>query len=1123
MGGDFNIICDPEMDRWNPPPGEKPSKAAAKLEELKKQFDLIDSWRTLNPNIKRFTWRRTNPIQQSRLDYWLVSDTLMNRIQSCTIDLSFLSNHNVVKLCLVVDKELLRGRGIWKFNNTLLNDDEYVKLITQLITNLQPDLDIIEDDRLAWEYLKMCVRRETITYSVKRKKACDKHRKELVNELQCLEALMSESDANEDIVTRYNNTKNDLVTIDNEKLLGQMLRSKANWAEEGEKSSRYFLNLEKHNYEIKHLSNVLLDDGALVTKPSEVRDELLKFYTKLYTAPQRNNTADFSLFKPDIKLNELDKILLDAPITKNECKEALGELPKGKTPGSDGLTSEFYRAFWEVIADPFYKSLMYSVQKGELSIEQRRGLINIIPKGNKDVRKIKNWRPISVLNVDYKVIAKTLANRLKPVLTNLIHQDQTGYVQNRVIGENIRIVSDLMHCARTGLINGTMMLIDFEKAFDSLSWDFLLYTLKSMGFGETFIHYIKLLYTNISSAVLNNGHCTNTFNPERGIRQGCPASANLFIMCAELLAVSIRNCESIRGINIGIHEYKILQFADDTLIITRDMTDIKKTLSIMQSYGDCSGLYVNKEKTELVNLSQHPHGCLPNPPKGLNWCTEGFKYLGVWFAHDIHIMEYKNYRHRIDKIKNLLRIWRQRDLSLRGKVTILRSLALSQLLYPMSLLECPFWAMEETNRLFFQFLWSGKPDRVKRSVVIRDIQNAGLKMVDIDSMARALKSRWACKLYFENDKKWCGIINNYFKNVTLKDFITSSYHEAFLPRLLPSFYTQCLIALAELYPREILETPAIRSQKLWFNKYLWRGNQPIFYKDWYAQEVKYVHQIVNPNGSMVDPNNFFRKYKLKNNSINTLKLLGLYDALPLLWKRHMKQDKEFNARLFTPEDDPMVVIKEVSRNLRFTNNKDVYWAFIDLKTSSGKLVDVAQHYWTNMFDINQEDLKRHYYIPYTCCRETKIQSLQFKIVHNTYPCGLKLKHWKIRPTSSCQDCTEVDNLQHHFYRCPDMRVFWSTIEKWWQHICPQCDCYFNNEYNILLGCIKKSCHRFQINYIILVAKWYLYRTKYLGAKCSATDFLRELKNKLNMEELIYRRNEKYHLYLDLWYEVHVQM
>ena len=118
--------------------------------------------------------------------------------------------------------------------------------------------------------------------------------------------------------------------------------------------------------------------------------------------------------------------------------------------------------------------------------------------------------------------------------------------------------------------------------------------------------------------------------------------------------------------------------------------------------------------------------------------------------------------------------------------------------------------LEEANWLFYQCLWSGKSDRVKRNIVIRDIQHAWLKMVDIDSMAWA-QSRWACKSYSENDSKWCGIINSFFTQVKLSDFTVSAFHEAFLPWMLPCFYTQCLIALSELYPRENFNLPTIPS------------------------------------------------------------------------------------------------------------------------------------------------------------------------------------------------------------------------------------------------------------------------------------------------------------------------
>ena len=122
------------------------------------------------------------------------------------------------------------------------------------------------------------------------------------------------------------------------------------------------------------------------------------------------------------------------------------------------------------------------------------------------------------------------------------------------------------------------MLVDFEKAFDSLNWNFLYYSLESYGFGPRFINLVKTLYTNISSAVINNGYTTEYISLKMGIRQGCPASAFLFIICSELLACQIRNNTNIKGLSVGNYDYKIMQFTDDTVIFTQNMQGIKESL-----------------------------------------------------------------------------------------------------------------------------------------------------------------------------------------------------------------------------------------------------------------------------------------------------------------------------------------------------------------------------------------------------------------------------------------------------------------------------------------------------------------------------------------------------------------
>ena len=175
-----------------------------------------------------------------------------------------------------------------------------------------------------------------------------------------------------------------------------------------------------------------------------------------------------------------------------------------------------------------------------LSEEQKLGIINLIPKKDKDKSNLKNWRPISLLNCDYKILTKILANRLLKVLPELINTDQSGYVPDRFIGTNIRKLEDCIAFLKRHRKNGIIVNIDYEKAFDSLEHNLIYYTLENLNFGKQFISYIKTIYNNINSKVSNAGHLSDKFKLTRGVRQGCPLSPYLFIICVETLANSIR-------------------------------------------------------------------------------------------------------------------------------------------------------------------------------------------------------------------------------------------------------------------------------------------------------------------------------------------------------------------------------------------------------------------------------------------------------------------------------------------------------------------------------------------------------------------------------------------------------
>ena len=251
------------------------------------------------------------------------------------------------------------------------------------------------------------------------------------------------------------------------------------------------------------------------------------------------------------KLNDEQRKNCEGSLTENECLNALKCFQKNKSPGNDGFTAEFYCFLWNPqLGKTMVNSFNYGFHKGELSISQRQSIIRLIPKKNKNLLYLKNSRPISLLNVDYKIACEALALGLKKVLPAIINNTQTGYVEGRFIDENIRLISDILNFTADQDIEGIALFIDFEKAFDSLEWKYLFKALDTFQFGSDFKTWVKTLYTNISSCIINNGFASEPFTLKRGVRQGCPLSGLLFILAAELLFCSIRASDHIKGIRV---------------------------------------------------------------------------------------------------------------------------------------------------------------------------------------------------------------------------------------------------------------------------------------------------------------------------------------------------------------------------------------------------------------------------------------------------------------------------------------------------------------------------------------------------------------------------------------------
>ena len=202
----------------------------------------------------------------------------------------------------------------------------------------------------------------------------------------------------------------------------------------------------------------------------------------------------------------------------------LESFQNNKTPGNDGIPIEFYRKFWQLISEPFTKCANECFEKSEMSWSQKQAVITLIEKKGKDRFFLENWRPISLVNVDTKIMSKVIATRIKKVLPQIIHHNQSGFVKDRYIGETVRSIFDIMDFTAEENVPGLMIFIDFQKAFDTLEWCYLLHCLESFNFGPEFIRWVMTFYYNIQSCVINNGITSDYFILERGVRQGDPLS-----------------------------------------------------------------------------------------------------------------------------------------------------------------------------------------------------------------------------------------------------------------------------------------------------------------------------------------------------------------------------------------------------------------------------------------------------------------------------------------------------------------------------------------------------------------------------------------------------------------------
>ena len=595
IGGDFNFTEDNKLDRSSNNNSKDSSSVSYK--NLTNTKNLHDVWRQLNPNRKQFTYKEI-----SRLDKILISTPLLENVQKSSILLSGIkSDHKCISVNLNFDK-CARGPGRWKLNTSILGDKTYKTKIRALLQHTKEDHKNLSK-QLLWEIIKIKVKEFSISYCKQKQKIKTNLMKELETKIQVKESELIKSNYNKTVQSERDSLAEELYDLVNKQNIGAQVRSRAKWTEQGERGTKYFFNLEKENISKSTIKKLVREDGTYTKTETEIIEEGFSFYKTLYTKEdidEKDIKKYLETSDTTTMLNDIEKEGLEGKITPGECEEALKNMKNNKSPGSDGLPAEFYKTFWQDINKDLLESINQSYDTGTLSPTQKRSILSLIFKKN-DKHLLKNWRPISLLNTDYKIQAHVLANRLKRVINKLIHTDQNGYIKGRNIGYNIRLIQDVIEYFENDNIEGAILFIDFHKAFDTVNHNFLHVVLQKFQFGSSFCKWVETIYNKAEACFTNNGWTSRPFEIQRGIRQGCPLSALLFLLVVEILANKTRKNKS-DGLEIKINgESKIIQLAqlaDDTTLFLKNEQAVNNCIKTVIEFGKFSGLRLNLEKTE---------------------------------------------------------------------------------------------------------------------------------------------------------------------------------------------------------------------------------------------------------------------------------------------------------------------------------------------------------------------------------------------------------------------------------------------------------------------------------------------------------------------------------------------
>uniref|UniRef100_A0A803SWC5 Reverse transcriptase domain-containing protein n=1 Tax=Anolis carolinensis TaxID=28377 RepID=A0A803SWC5_ANOCA len=683
--GDFNGVLDPDWDKkGNRTKGKKnlnSGKLPVNFIKTLQDWELRDAWRTHHMGERDFTYFSNRHNSWSRIDMAWMTPSLIPKVTKIEISPRYISDHCPLEFTLNKTQRNLN----WRLNENLIKSEEDIQKNKKILREYFQINDIEETAiQTIWDASKAIMRGHFIQQSAQKNKAKNRTLIKINEEITLNEKKLKSEPNNKKVKQELECLREQKIHMELEETAKKLKFIKQQQFQNANKPGKW-LSWKIRKKKQAHSITEITSEGTNYTTEQGIMAQFKKFYSKLYSKDQveLDKISQFISNQKLEKLSEKQREILNKEITDKEIKRAIDKMDGNKAPGPDGLSGIYYKVFAEETI-PYLKKIMNKILENQkIPDSWRNATITMIPKEGQDLKNVKNYRPISLLNSDYKIFTTILAERMKEFLKDWIGEEQTGFLPKRQMKDNVREIINIIEFYEfTKKDELALLTIDMEKAFDNLNWDFFKLLIRELDMGYKFINAINQIYDKQEAKIKINSVESQKFEICKGTRQGCPLSPLLFIFSLEILLKSIRDDPKLIGAKIRKHNYKVRAFADDLICIIDDpIKTIQYWLTKIKEYGEVSGLKINTEKTMILpkNLTKKRQEELTKI-SGIQ-IRGKIKYLGINItARNSQLLE-NNYDQKWKEIKKDLERWRYAKLSLLGRISVIKMTILPKLLF----------------------------------------------------------------------------------------------------------------------------------------------------------------------------------------------------------------------------------------------------------------------------------------------------------------------------------------------------------------------------------------------------------------------------------------------------------